>query len=67
MVSLANRMKGVQYLVDKEGNPKSVLIDLEAWGDIWETMEDIMVVEERKDEATISWDEIKRAEDAIRR
>ncbi len=60
-------MKGVQFLVDKEGNPKSVLIDLEAWGDIWETMEDLMTIEEREQEPTVSWNEIKRAEDALRR
>jgi hypothetical protein len=58
-------MKGVQYLVDDAGNEKSVLIDLESWGDVWETMEDLMIIAERKEEESVSWDEIKRAEDAV--
>ena len=66
VVPVGKSMKGVQYLVDDEGHPKSVLIDLDEWGGLWETVEDLMVIQERKGEETVSWEEIKRAEDEVR-
>ena len=29
-------MKGIQFLVDERGNPKSVILDLDEWQEIWE-------------------------------
>ena len=33
-------MKGIQFLVDEQGNAKSVVLDLEEWGDLWEDFYD---------------------------
>ena len=52
-------MEGIQFLVDDNGKKKAVLIDLEKWGDLWEDFYDILVSELRKDEPTVSWDELK--------
>jgi hypothetical protein len=52
-------MKGVQFVVDVTGKKKAVLIDLEAWGELWEDIYDMMVSYTRKDEPAIPWDELK--------
>ena len=52
-------MKGIQFLVDEHGNAKSVLIDLEEWGELWEDIYDGMVIEARQDEPTIPWEVLK--------
>ena len=52
-------MTGVQYLVDDTGRRTAVLISLEKWGDLWEDFYDVLVSESRKDEPTISWEELK--------
>ena len=38
-------MKGIQFLVDENGRPKSVVVDLEVHGDLWEDIYDEMVEE----------------------
>jgi hypothetical protein len=30
-------IKGIQYIVDDQGKKKSVILDLEKWGDYWES------------------------------
>ena len=30
-------MKGAQFLLDEHGRHKSVILDLEVWGKVWET------------------------------
>jgi hypothetical protein len=52
-------MKGIQFVVDDTGEKKAVLIDLSEWGEIWEDIYDVLVSESRKDEPTISWDDLK--------
>jgi len=52
-------MRGIQYLIDDTGSKKAVLIDLKAWGKLWEDFQDAMVSEARKDEPTVSWDALK--------
>ena len=52
-------MKGIQFLVDEHGNAKSVLIDLEEWGELWEDIYDGMIIEARRDEPTVPWEVLK--------
>lgn len=53
-------MKGVQFIIDDHGNPKSVILDLAIWGDVWEDIHDGIVLESRKgEEPTITLEELK--------
>ena len=45
--------KGIHFLVDEHGKAKSVLIDLEEWGELWEDIYDGMIIEARQDEPTV--------------
>ncbi len=53
-------IKGIQYIVDDQGKKKSVILDLEKWGDYWEDFYDILVSESRHEEPTISWEKLKK-------
>ena len=53
-------IKGIQYMVDDQGKKKSVILDLEKWGDYWEDFYDILVSESRREEPTISWEKLKK-------
>ena len=53
-------MKGVQFIIDKRGNPTSVILDLAIWHEIWEDIYDGIVLESRKDEEpTITLEELQ--------
>ena len=52
-------MKGIQYLVNDDGQKTAVLIDLEEYGDIWEDFQDVLVSHVRKDETEISWEALQ--------
>ena len=53
-------MKGVQFIIDKHGNPTSVILDLAIWSDVWEDIHDGIVLESRKGEAaTITLEELQ--------
>ena len=56
-------IKGIQYIVDDFGKKKSVIIDLEKWGDFWEDFYDILVSKSRRDESNISWRQLKKEAD----
>jgi hypothetical protein len=43
-------IRGVQFVVDDEGNKTGVLIDLKRHACIWEDFYDALVVESRKDD-----------------
>jgi hypothetical protein len=53
-------IKGIQYIIDEQGKKKSVILDLEKWGDYWEDFYDILVSESRRGESTISWEKLKK-------
>ena len=59
-------MKGVQFIIDKRGNPTSVIPDLAIWSEIWEDIYDIMAIEAVKQEGgePIPWERIKAELDA---
>ena len=52
-------MRGIDYLIDEHGRKKAAVIDLRAWGKLWEDFQDVLVSESRKNEPTVSWEELK--------
>ena len=52
-------MKGVQYLFNAKGQPQAVLIDLKKNRRLWEDFYDLMILEKRKREPRISWENVK--------
>ena len=59
-------MKGVQFIIDKRGNPTSVILDLAIWHEVWEDIYDIKAIEAAKQEGgePIPWERIKADMDA---
>ena len=59
-------MKGVQFIIDKQGNPTSVILDLAIWHEIWEDIYDIKAIEAAKQEdgEPIPWEQVKAEMDA---
>jgi hypothetical protein len=52
-------VKAFTWLIDGQGKSKAVLIDLEQWGEAWEDIYDVLVSRSRKDEPTVTWEELK--------
>ena len=52
-------MKGIQFVIDDKGGEKAVLIDLSEWGEFWEDIYDVLVSKARRNEPTVSWEELK--------
>ena len=52
-------MEGVKFLVDDKGNKTAVMLDLDKWGELWEDIYDAMIIESRKNEPSIPWEEVK--------
>ena len=52
-------MKGIQYVVDQQGNKNAVLIDLTRWRDLWEDMYHEMVSQARREDPQVSWEDLK--------
>ena len=59
-------MEGVQFIIDKRGNPTSVILDLAIWHEIWEDIYDIKAIEvaRQEDGEPIPWEQIKAEMDA---
>ncbi len=56
-------MKGISYITDGHNKKKSVIIDIKVIENNQEAIEDlldIIVAESRKDEPTVSWEEMKK-------
>ena len=56
-------MKGVTYITDDKSRKKAVVIDLKTLGKYDEQIEDLfdtIIAESRRDEPSISWEEIKK-------
>lgn len=53
-------MKGVQFLIDDEGERKGVLIDLSLHGGLWEDFIDAALAANREDEPRESLQEVRR-------
>ncbi|MBW4482963.1 MAG: hypothetical protein KME14_10500 [Tildeniella torsiva UHER 1998/13D] len=52
-------MRGIQFLVNDDGEKTAVLLDLQEWGDLWEDFYDILVSRSRAQEETISWGDLE--------
>jgi hypothetical protein len=52
-------MKGVQFVVDEDGNQQAVLIDLKKNRQLWEDFYDAAVAQSRQDEPRESLDDVK--------
>ncbi len=53
-------VKGIEFLVDDEGQKKAVLIDLKKHGQVWEDFYDTLRVKERESEPRESFKEVKK-------
>lgn len=53
-------MKGVQFLVDDDGERKAVVIDLSLHGELWEDFFDAALARERRDEPRESLEDVRR-------
>lgn len=52
-------MRGVQFVVDDNGEKTAVLLDLKEWGELWEDFYDILVSRSRAEDETISWENLE--------
>jgi hypothetical protein len=52
-------MRGVNYVTDENGNRVAVMLDLVAWGDVWEDLHDVLLAHERRDEPSISLEQFE--------
>jgi hypothetical protein len=53
-------MKGVNFVTDSDGKAIAVQIDLEQWGELWEGMYDRMLIEQRRNEPTAPWEDVRK-------
>jgi len=56
-------MKGTDFVIDDSGRQRAVLIDLDEWGEIWEDFYDALIAFSRKDEPTLTWEDLKEEMD----
>jgi hypothetical protein len=57
--SWEHRMKGVQYVVNRKGEPQAVLIDLKKNRRLWEDFQDLMVLQKRRREPRVSLEDVE--------
>ncbi len=57
-------MKGVQFLVDENGEKTAVQIDLKEWGEFWEDIYDVLVSISRMGESRVKWEDLKAEMDS---
>ncbi|KJR43799.1 hypothetical protein MCHI_000305 [Candidatus Magnetoovum chiemensis] len=53
-------MKGIQYIMDDNGERTSVVIDLKKYGKIWEDFYDNLTASERQDEPREAFETVKK-------
>lgn len=49
-----------KYIVDESGTKKAVILPLEEYEELLEDIHDLTIIAERKDEPTLSFDELKK-------
>lgn len=57
---LGAAMKGIDFVVDDQGERRAVLIDLDRYGELWEDFHDAVIARERENEPRESLDTVKR-------
>jgi hypothetical protein len=53
-------VKGVEFIVDDDGQKKAELINLKKHGEIWEDFYDTLLAKERESEPRESLEEVKK-------
>ena len=53
-------VKGVEFVIDNDGQKKAVLIDLKKHGEVWEDFYDTLRAKERESEPHESLKEVKK-------
>ncbi len=53
-------IRGVLYLIDEQGNPVAVQLDLNQWGELWKDMQDIMLARERQHEPRATLEDFEK-------
>ena len=54
-------MKGIQFVVDEQGEKKAVLIDLQKNKELWEDIYDTLVAAQRVSEPRETLEEVKKS------
>jgi PHD/YefM family antitoxin component YafN of YafNO toxin-antitoxin module len=49
-----------QYITDQKGNKNAIILPIEEYNELIEDIHDLAVIAERKNQETISFDEIKK-------
>jgi len=49
-----------QYIVDKKGQKRAVILSIEEYEQLLEDLHDLAIIAERRDESTINFEEIKK-------
>jgi hypothetical protein len=52
-------MKGINFVTNEKNERIAVQIDLDKYSEIWEDFYDVLIAESRKDDETISLDDLK--------
>ena len=55
-----SKIKGVKYLLDADGKPRTVLLDLKTHGALWEDIQDVLISAQRRKQPSVPWDQVKR-------
>lgn len=53
-------MTGIRYMVDAQGKPEAVVIDLRRHGELWEDFQDLLVSRARRNEPRESLADVER-------
>ena len=53
-------LKGIQFVVDEQGEKTAVQIDLKKYGDLWEDIYDTLVANLRSEEPRESLEDVKK-------
>jgi hypothetical protein len=60
-------MKGIQFLVDDQGNKMAVVIDLKRHAKLWEDFYDLALAREREKEPRESLESVKTGPELVKR
>ena len=53
-------MKGIQFVVNEQGDKTAVLIDLETYGELWEDFYDALIARVRREEPRETLEEVRQ-------
>lgn len=56
---LKNKKLNEQYIIDKKGQKKAVILPFDKYEELMEDLHDLSIIAERRDEPTISLDKLK--------